>query len=75
MKKLRLYSTSHCTLCEQLLETLMQLPLGHVQLEVLDVAEDDNLLQRYGERIPVLTLDGVEYQGGVDARELAEFLS
>ena len=50
-----LYSTDHCTLCEQALDLLLSMPeLAGRQLDVVDVAEDDALLSRYGERLPVL---------------------
>ena len=55
MRQLILYSTAHCHLCEKALDLLMGMPnLNALQLDVVDVASDDRLLERYGERIPVL---------------------
>ena len=53
MQHLTLYSTSHCSLCEQALNLLFSTPgLAGVQLQVVDVADDDALLERYGEKSP-----------------------
>jgi len=55
MTHLILYSTSGCHLCEQaeaLLEQLgRELPLAW---RVVDIANDEQLVKRYGIRIPVL---------------------
>lgn len=47
-----LYVTSGCHLCEQA-QRLIGSVLGFAVTEV-DIVEDDSLLARYGERIPVL---------------------
>lgn len=67
--ELVLYSTDHCTLCDQALELLFSMPeLAGGALRVVDVATDDDLLSRYGERLPVLELNsGVD---GSDTRLL-----
>lgn len=50
-----LLSTTHCTLCEQALDLLLAMPeLRGLSLRVVDVADDDALLGRYGARLPVL---------------------
>lgn len=52
---LNLYGTSACHLCEQALAILedvaAQVPLRWLEI---DIAEDDQLMQRYGVKIPVL---------------------
>ncbi|MGD8832384.1 MAG: glutaredoxin family protein [Pseudomonadales bacterium] len=50
-----LLGTDHCTLCEEALELLLSMPelAGH-SVSVVDVAEDEGLVARYGERLPVL---------------------
>jgi len=64
--KVILYSTDHCTLCEQALDLLLSMPeLAGTQLKVVDVALDDALQARYGERLPVL-----ELASGADSRAL-----
>jgi len=52
-----LYSTAACHLCEQAEALLAQLawPVP-IAVEVVDISESDELLQRYGTRIPVLAL-------------------
>lgn len=52
---LHLYGTSACHLCEQALaileEASTQLPFSWIEI---DIAENDQLMQRYGVKIPVL---------------------
>ena len=53
--ELTLYSTDHCTLCDQALELLFSMPeLAGQSVRVVDVAMDDTLTAQYGERLPVL---------------------
>jgi hypothetical protein len=52
MPQLILYSTSGCHLCEQA-QRIVQNTLGAPAPEV-DIADDEQLLARYGVRIPVL---------------------
>lgn len=57
MSTLILYSTLGCHLCElakQQVEPL--LPAFSLTLEEVDIANDDNLLTRYGISIPVITI-------------------
>ena len=76
MPVLTLYSTDHCGLCEALLDALLQAPLaGAYRLQVLDVAADDELLERYGLRIPVLMCGNEEYTGSADANMLEAWLA
>ncbi len=50
-----LYSTSHCHLCEQALEILNQFSQTHpIQYSVIEIADDEILLTRYGTKIPVV---------------------
>ncbi len=48
---LLLYTTSGCHLCEQA-ETLLQ--SAGASVEMVEIADDEALLERYGVRIPVL---------------------
>ena len=53
--ELVLYSTDHCTLCDQALELLFSMPeLAGQTVRVVDVVTDEALLEAYGERLPVL---------------------
>ena len=58
---LRLMSTAHCSACEAALDLLIGMPeLRGQALAVIEVAEDEALLARYGERLPVLVADAQE---------------
>jgi len=63
MKNFILYSTDHCHLCE-LAETLLvtQLDAQLHTVDVVDIADDDLLLARYGIRIPVLINTGSKHE-------------
>lgn len=62
-----LYGTSECHLCERA-QALVRESTGRAAEEV-DVADDDDLFQRYGLRIPVLQLpdSGAELDWPFDA--------
>jgi glutaredoxin len=71
-----LYSTDHCTLCEQALDWLFSMPeLNGRALRVVDVADDDDLLARFGERLPVLEVDGAEMTWPFDVTALRRLLN
>jgi len=73
--KLVLFSTEHCTLCEQALELLISMPeLRGLSLEVLDVAADDVLLGRYGDRLPVVQICGAELDWPFDREQISAVL-
>jgi hypothetical protein len=72
--KPRLYTTAGCHLCaeaEKMLAAL--LPVDAV--ERIDVAESDDLIARYGERIPVLEQDGRELGWPFSLLDLRAFLT
>lgn len=52
-KNLYLYSTSHCHLCETAHALMMQLGIVN-KLKIVEIADDERLLARYGLKIPVL---------------------
>ena len=55
MLSLELYTTEHCSLCEQALDLLLGMPeMAGLALTVIDIVTDDELLTRYGEKIPVI---------------------
>ena len=52
-----MYSTDHCTLCEQALDMLLSMPeLAGAQLEVVDIAGNTALEERYAACLPTLLL-------------------
>jgi thiol-disulfide isomerase/thioredoxin len=55
MKPVYLYSTPGCHLCEMAREIVSPLLNNYsLRLEEIDIAESDELIERYGVRIPVL---------------------
>lgn len=57
MRTVRVYSRPGCHLCECLIEELLPLLAGRGELEVRDVDTDLDWRHRFGERVPVLTID------------------
>lgn len=77
MLELVLYETSHCHLCEQAEVVLTPfVAAGGCQVELLDIAEDEHLLARYGTSIPVLLhpATGRELCWPFDGKQVAAFL-
>ena len=74
-----LYSTPDCHLCEQAAELLAVCAprCPGVRVDEVDIAADDALLERYGERIPVLRdpAGGRELGWPFDADAVLGFLS
>jgi hypothetical protein len=58
----RLYTRLGCHLCEEARRDLeaLRARLPH-ELQLVDISDDPDLVQRYGERIPVLEVAGREY--------------
>ena len=67
-----LYGRRGCCLCDEAREMLERLLGRHeFTLHERDIDEDDQLLRRYLERIPVITIDGVErFELVIDEPEL-----
>jgi len=72
---LTLYSTQACQLCDRALEMLRSMPeLGHIELDVVDIALDDELLSRYERVIPVLRSPSGEMVWPFNADDVLAFL-
>jgi len=69
-----LYTTVGCHLCEQARE-LVSTVAPDITLTLVDVAEDDELLARYGERIPVLMNEGRELGWPFGLLDVQQFLA
>ena len=55
MRQFILYSTSHCHLCEQAEKLLINLQHEYeFQWEITEISNDDDLINQYGIRIPVI---------------------
>jgi hypothetical protein len=73
--RLVLLSTDHCSLCERALDLLLSMPeLRGWQLQVVDVADDEALQTRYGERLPVLLAGTRELAWPFAASEVVQCL-
>ncbi len=58
MSRIRVYSRSGCHLCEILIEELLPLIRGRLDLEVLDIDSRPEWTEEYGTRIPVVQYAG-----------------
>ncbi|MEH6651281.1 MAG: glutaredoxin family protein [Motiliproteus sp.] len=77
MSKLILYGTLGCHLCsvaEGVLESAID--FKRFSVELVDIADDDQLVDKYGVRIPVLadSASGDELGWPFDALQLQEFI-
>jgi glutaredoxin len=77
MRTVVLYGRDGCCLCDQAREILLRARATHpFELQERDIDEDDALQRAYLERIPVVTIDGVEaFEFFVDESELVQRLS
>ena len=77
---INLYTTSGCHLCEQVEAMIAYLfesaPLLKAKFDILlvEIANDDDLMMRYGERIPVLSHCNSELGWPFELDELALWL-
>lgn len=76
MTRVVLYGKAGCCLCDDAKAEIDAVRGRHeFELEEVDVSLDPVLHARYGERIPVVEVNGVEaFELGLDARELADLL-
>ena len=76
MRRVVLYGKAGCHLCDEARAAVAEVRAHQpFELEEVDVSTDPELHDRYGERIPVLALDGDElFEFHVDADELARRL-
>ena len=72
MTTIVLYGRDGCCLCDDAREVLLRVRARHpFELEDRDIDQDEALLRAYLERIPVITIDGVEqFEPFVDEAEL-----
>ena len=59
-RRIRVYSRHGCHLCELLIEELLPLIRGHLELEVIDIDAYPELTDDYGTRIPLVEFAGRE---------------
>jgi Glutaredoxin-like domain (DUF836) len=72
-----LYGRAGCCLCDDARDVLLRVRAAHpFALRERDIESDERLLSAYLERIPVVTIDGVEaFELFVDEHELLRRLS
>ena len=74
-RQLELFMTEHCHLCEVAMDMLFNEPaMAGFQLSAVDIALQDELLNRYGEHIPVLRLEERELFWPFDEQMLLAWL-
>jgi glutaredoxin len=76
MTVVTLYGKPGCHLCEDARAAIARVGETHeFELEEVDISLDPGLFRRYGERIPVVAVDGVErFEFFVDPAELTRSL-
>ena len=76
MSVVTLYGKPGCHLCDNARSVIDEVRAEHeFELEEVDVSLDPGLYRRYGERIPVVAVDGVErFEFFVDPAELTRSL-
>lgn len=70
MDTLQVYSRQGCHLCEALIEALLPVTRGKLEIEVLDIDTRPEWIDTYGTRIPVVEYHGrfvCEYRLDMDA--------
>ena len=78
---IKLFTTSGCHLCEQAASMVSYLLANNpqmakkFQLKEVEIANDDELLEQYGVRIPVLLVENQELGWPFDFQELTDWLN
>ena len=75
--ELLFYTTSQCPLCELAEALLVSTPMPEpIPVDVVDIAQSEELVERYGTRIPVLRRNdtGVELDWPFTRDDLLTFL-
>jgi hypothetical protein len=77
MKRVVLYGRDGCCLCDEAREVILRVKSAHpFALSETDIESDDQLVRAYLERIPVVTIDGVEvFELFVDEAELTRAIT
>ena len=76
MKSLTLYSTTGCHLCEQAMELIGPIVADQYVINTIDIGNSDELIDRYGVRIPVIAReDGLEIGWPFDKGSFLHFLN
>jgi glutaredoxin len=74
MHKITVMSKPGCHLCEEALQVIQRVVGSHIAvlIEEADITQDQELLERYKDDIPVVLIDGIEqFRHHVDPDQLA----
>jgi hypothetical protein len=66
--------TQYCHLCEQALELIRSCASTH-PVTMVDIALNDELMERYGVRIPVVVMGNNELNWPFDGDQLSAFIA
>lgn len=58
MPAIEVYTRRGCHLCELLIEELLEMAEGRLELDIRDIDTRDDWRQEYDSRVPVVTYDG-----------------
>jgi glutaredoxin len=73
--RLVLYERANCHLCEEARRLLNEL-IGPDAYDSIDIDADDDLVMRYGFRVPVVALDGIDrLEAPISAPDLRALLA
>ena len=66
------YTTEHCALCDEALDYVLGASelLGWT-LQAVDISVSERLMEQYGDRVPVLALNGCELEWPFDSQDLS----
>lgn len=66
MRRINLYTTVGCHLCEEALALLRAAQRSGIDLDIceVEISDSESLMQTYGIRIPVIRVDGREEELG-----------
>lgn len=76
MVRCKLLGTLGCHLCEQAQAIMLPFAVRGLEIELIDIAESEQMVERYGLRIPVLQRcdTGMELNWPFDTAGVFEFL-
>lgn len=77
IRQVQLFTTLGCHLCEEANDQLLLLQKEGLAIEIcpVEIADSDELLNRYGIRIPVIAISGAEIGWPFSIDQLRSFLA
>ena len=72
---LTMYLTAHCSLCERALEQLFEIDVPDgLKVTTKDISVSAALVEKFGERIPVLQCNGLELEAPFNKDQLEAWI-